>query len=363
MDLIDRLQDLGNRAIKLKDQVRTEEATKTAFIMPFLSALGYDVFNPMEVMPEFVADIGTKKGEKVDYCILMDGKPVIILEAKHWEEKMDVHQSQLHRYFHVTSAKFGILTNGIQYRFYTDLEEPNKMDDKPFFEFSIDSFSESAVAELKKFQKGTFNAASIFENASSLRYSKEIKELLARELKNPSEDFVRFFAAQIYPGRLTAAVKEQFTPLVARSAKELISDMINDRLKMALENESQSTEVNPEAPAPAEVSGNSTSEDGVITTEEERQGFRIVQAILRKHVNVSRIFFRDTKSYFGVLLDDNNRKPICRLHLNRENVKYLGLFDEDKKEQRVQIETLEDIYQHEDQLVETLLRYIGEKKE
>lgn len=357
MDLIDRLQELGIRVSKLKDQVQTEEATKNAFIMPFLAALGYDVFNPLEVIPEFVADLGTKKGEKVDYCILMDGKPAIILEAKHWSEKMDVHKSQLHRYFHVTDARFGILTNGIDYRFYTDLVENNKMDDKPFFEFSIEELNDSVIGELKKFQKTRFDAEKIFETASGLRYSKEIKELLAKELKTPSEEFVKFFASQIYPGRITSSVREQFTILVAKSARELISELISERLKIAESYE----EKGGEEVAPQEESVPEEQEEGkagIITTEEELQGFRIVQAIIGKFVEVTRIFHRDTKSYMGILLDDNNRKQICRLHLNRENAKYLGVFDESKNEERIPINSIEDIFQHEEKLIATIQRLL-----
>ncbi len=102
--------------------------------MPFIQTLGYDVFNPFEVMPEFTCDIGTKKGEKIDYAIMKDGNPVILIECKHWNQELTLYDNQLLRYFHVSTAKFGILTNGIVYKFYTDLEHENKMDEKPFLE-------------------------------------------------------------------------------------------------------------------------------------------------------------------------------------------------------------------------------------
>lgn len=119
----------------VRGNLATEEATKTALIMPFFSLLGYDVFNPMEFIPEFVADVGTKKGEKVDYAIMNEGKPVILIEAKGVDDDLTKHDAQLFRYFTVTDAKFAILTNGIVYKFFTDLEEPNKMDEKPFLLF------------------------------------------------------------------------------------------------------------------------------------------------------------------------------------------------------------------------------------
>ena len=135
MDFKDQIKILGERVVKLKDQIATEEATKNAFIMPFLQSLGYDVFNPVEVIPEYVTDIGTKKGEKIDYAIFKDGNPIILIECKHCNQNLDLHEGQLLRYFHVSKAKFGILTNGVIYKFYSDLVEANKMDEKPFLEF------------------------------------------------------------------------------------------------------------------------------------------------------------------------------------------------------------------------------------
>ena len=111
MDFKDQIKQVGERVVKLKDQIKTEEATKTALIMPFIQCLGYDVFNPLEVVPEFTADIGIKKGEKVDYAILKDGQPTILIECKWWGENLILHDSQLFRYFHTTKAKFGILMN------------------------------------------------------------------------------------------------------------------------------------------------------------------------------------------------------------------------------------------------------------
>ena len=132
MDFKDQLKQLAERIQTLKDQIHTEEATKTSLILPFIQALGYDVFNPMEVIPEMVCDIGTKKGEKIDYCIMKDSEPIILIECKHWGQDLSLHDNQLLRYFHVSKAKFGVLTNGIIYRFYTDLISPNKMDEVTF---------------------------------------------------------------------------------------------------------------------------------------------------------------------------------------------------------------------------------------
>jgi hypothetical protein len=117
MDFADTFKLLADRVNRLRDNIQTEEATKNALIMPFIQTLGYDVFNPLEVVPEYITDVGIKKGEKIDYAIFKDGHPAILIECKHWRENLDLHDGQLLRYFHVSKAKFGILTNGIVYRF------------------------------------------------------------------------------------------------------------------------------------------------------------------------------------------------------------------------------------------------------
>ena len=251
--------------------------------MPFISALGYDVFNPLEVVPEFTADIGLKKGEKVDYCILKDGEPIIIIECKHWKEKLDTHKSQLHRYFHVTNGRFAILTNGVDYRFYTDLEANNKMDEKPFLDFNLTKITENIANELKRFQSENFNAEEIIHVASDLKYSKEIKEILSKELKNPSDEFVKYFASQVYQGRVTSKVLDQFTSLVKSSTKNLINELINERLQIALERQNETEHIDKKEEENVTDSkentvkpNNENVKKGIETTEEELNGFRIV---------------------------------------------------------------------------------------
>src|SRR4051794_35249800 len=149
MDFADRIRELSGQILKQSAIIQTEEATKNAMVMPFISALGYNVFDPQEVTPELHADVGLKKGEKVDYAILKDGKPIILFECKwHGADLNKEHASQLYRYFSVTEARFGVLTNGIAYRFYTDLEAQNKMDSKPFFEFNMANYRDQDIEEL-----------------------------------------------------------------------------------------------------------------------------------------------------------------------------------------------------------------------
>ncbi|WP_298547158.1 type I restriction endonuclease [uncultured Aquimarina sp.] len=354
MELQNHLKTLADKILLHKKHTHTEESTKHAFVLPFIDLLGYDTRNPIEVVPEFTADIGLKKGEKVDYAIFQEQQPILIIECKHWQEDLNTHNSQLFRYFHATKTRFALLTNGIIYQFYTDLEAANKMDKKPFLEFDITNLKENTIHEIAKFHKSNFDVDKIVDNASSLKYTKELKKLIYEELNAPSHNFVRLFAGQTYPGKLTSRVMEEFTELVHKAFNQTISEKVSDRLNAALHKETQKQQ--------EEVLEDAEEFSKIITTEEELEGYRIVVAILRRKVIAHRIIHRDTQSYFGILLDDNNRKPLCRLHFNGTK-KYIGIFDENKNETREYIETLEDIYQFEDQLLRTVGYYENEQKE
>lgn len=356
MDLIDRIGEISKRTEDLGPTLKTEEATKNALIMPFIQALGYDVFNPVEVIPEYTTDHGVKKGEKVDYAVRKDEEIILLFECKKFGSTLSPsHASQLYRYFSVSEARFGVLTNGLVYMFFTDLEKPNQMDDKPFFTLDLSKFEKHEVEELKKFTKTTFNLENILTTASDLKYTNEVKKLLNKELDSPSDEFVRLFASQIYSGRLTQPVMDQFRDIVKKARKQFISEKINERLESALSHPDQPNSA-PNPDSSVVESTNSILEDrGIETTEEEIEAYNIVKAILRSKVDVSRVALRDTKSYCGVLLDDNNRKPLCRFHFNTKQ-KYIGFLTE-KVETKVAINTLDDIFEHSDRLLKTLGEY------
>lgn len=348
MDFKDEIKLLGERVHKLKDSINTEEATKNALIMPFIRTLGYDVFNPFEVVPEFISDIGLKKGEKIDYAIMRDGVPIMLMECKHWKENLNVHDGQLLRYFHVSKAKFGILSNGICYRFYTDLLEPNKMDEKPFMEFEIDTIKDNQIEELKKFHKSYFDLDNIISTASDLKYTAELRQLLHDEFANPTPDFVRHFAKKAYSGVVNNKVLDLFTNLLRKSIANHISDLITDRLTTALKGEDVVVVAEPEP---------IKEESKIVTTETEKEAFMIVRSILRPIVEVKRIFHRDAQSYFSIILDDKNTKPICRLYLDKAK-KYIEYFDENKKGVKEEIVSLDDIYQYQEKLSLTVKSYL-----
>jgi hypothetical protein len=357
MDFIDRVREMAVRIEKRLAHVQSEEATKNSLVMPFINhVLGYNVFDPAEVVPEFTADVGTKKGEKVDYAILKDEKPIMLFECKRYGSDLDKEEaSQLYRYFSVTEARFAVLTDGVIYRFYSDLDQPNKMDAKPFLEFNMLDFEEALVEELKKFSKSSFDLEEILTTASELKYTREMKKILAEEWSSPSDEFVRFFASRVYFGHKTKSVMEQFNPITKSAFHQFVSDRISDRLKSALAEETAaaSDRRREEAGVSAQEVAEEQEEDGgVVTTEQELQGYYIVKAILREVIDPKRVWMRDQKSYCGILLDNSNRKPICRLHFNTPR-KHLGLFDEHKHEEHVPIEDVDDIFRYAERLKAT----------
>lgn len=353
MDFLERIINLANKIKQQKSVIDTEEATKNAFVMPFIhNILGYDVFDPTEVKPEFICDVGTKKGEKIDYAIIKDGDIQVLIECKKIGESLNInHASQLFRYFHVTNARISILTNGQVYQFFTDLDAPNKMDEKPFLEFDLLNIEDNLIPELKKLTKSAFDIDSIISAAGELKYVSQIKKVLAAQLTIPEEDFVKFFASRVYDGMLTPKVKETFTVLTKKAITQFLTDQVNERLKSAISNTAEKTGEVEEKP------NENVTDNEIVTTEEELEGFYIVKGIIRTVIDPARISQRDTKSYFGILIDDNNRKPVCRLHFNRSQ-KYIGIIDTEKNEVRHPISTIDEIYNYSEQLKETVGSYL-----
>ncbi|WP_184216618.1 type I restriction endonuclease [Microbacterium marinum] len=359
MEFVDRLAALAAKVKNQAEAIGTEEATKNAFVMPFISTiLGYDVFDPLEVVPEFTADVGTKKGEKVDYAIVRDGEVQILIECKPSLGQLKIeHASQLFRYFSVTNARLAVLTNGVVWQFYTDLDAPNRMDAKPFLVLDLLDIDETLIAEIQKLSKESFDLDSIINAAEELKYVGALKREIAAQFREPSDEWIKFFTTRVYDGSFTQRVREQFTTLVGKASKQFLTESVNDRLKTAL-GASTPLLVAEEAVTSEPVVALDLDRDTEIeTTLEELEGYQIVKAIACGEVKPSRITQRDAKSYFAVLLDDNNRKPLARLHFNSKQ-KYLGLLDEEKNETRHAIESLDEIYQHADAIRAAVRRYL-----
>jgi len=337
VELLAKLSDLQKRVNDHREILLTEEAAKNALVMPFLQALGYDVFNPGEVVPEYTADVGTKKGEKVDYAICKGGRVDILVECKSASSELSVkHASQLFRYFTATDARLALLTNGVEYQFFSDVEKPNIMDDRPFFSFFMDAVKPADVKTLEKFAKASFDIDKIVQEAGNLKLQSLLRKELEREFSEPSDGFVELMARKVHDGRLTASVKESFSKLLVSTISAIVRDLVNVRLSTALNADSSESadEATPEE---------SADENGVVTTQEEISGFHIVQAIASKLVDPKRVGIRDAKSYCAILLDGNNRKTIARMHFNGLATKYLGTLT-GKDEQRHLLADLTEIY-------------------
>ncbi|PSQ77905.1 MAG: restriction endonuclease [Bacteroidetes bacterium QH_8_67_23] len=355
MDFAEQIEALAARVEGQLEGIQTEEATKNALVMPFLQALGYNVFDPSEVVPEFTSDYGTKQGEKVDYAVFQDGDPIMLFECKTVGAGLSTnHASQLYRYFSVTPARIGVLTDGQQYRFFSDLEEENKMDDRPFLEFDLFERRKAHVEELKKLRRSAFNLDEALSAAHDLKYLKALRQYFQRQWDEPEEEFVRFMAGRVYDGRITKNVRAALRPVIRKALRQFVHGRVSGRLKSALHAEEASSEEG-EREEPQEEDKEEDASDGIVTTDEEMKGFHIVRAIMAEVIDPKRVVDRDVKSYFGILLDDNNRKPICRLHFNTSQ-KYIELFDEGEGE-RLPIDELDEIYQYADRLQSTPARH------
>ncbi|OFP72988.1 type I restriction endonuclease [Actinomyces sp. HMSC065F12] len=364
MDFGDALTALSDKVNKQWESIETEEGTKNAFIMPFISTvLGYDVFDPTEVIPEFTADVGVKKGEKIDYAIRNSGDVQILIECKKCSGALTLeHASQLYRYFAVTTARIAVLTNGRVYNFYTDLDSPNKMDSRPFLVLDLADLDETVLPELKKLTKANFDLTSVMDAAEELKYLGAIRRAVAAEFKEVSEEFARYFIAKVYEGRITQSVVEKFKPLVDKALRQFLSERVNDRLKTAL-GASETPVITPTAPLPEPAvidsaeEGEPVENSEIVTTEEELAAYRVVKAIACAELSPDRITYRDQKTYFSVLADNNNRRPIVRCYFNSKARKNLVFVAEDRSLTKYELGTIEDIYLYVDQIREAAKRY------
>lgn len=350
MDLEDKLIDLANRINKQKSNVLTEEAAKTAFVLPFIQALGYDIFNPSEVIPEFTADHGVKKGEKVDYAIKYGDEIAILIECKTIGASLEAkHAGQLFRYFSVTDAKFSILTDGIKYLFYSDLDKENKMDDRHFFEFDVCKHDKEKIEQLKKFTKNSFDVSMILDTASDLKYRNALMSIISKEFKSPSDDFIKILTNKVYDGRMTAPIKDKFSSLITSSLTDFLRNEVNERLELALNK--GSFEVSHEQ----NNLENKELVNGIETTKDEIESHMIIKAIASELVDSTRINIRDAQTYCAILFDDNNRNPIARLYYKKTKLS-IGIFMTGV-ETKIDLDKISDLYLHKKILLESISQY------
>ena len=353
----DQLKGLGKRVLTLRENISTEEATKTSLIMPFFQILGYDIFNPLEFVPEFTADVGIKKGEKVDYAIIMDSNPVMLIEAKAVTENLTRHDSQLFRYFSTTTSKFGVLTNGVEYKFFTDLDEPNKMDSTPFLTVDITKLRDVQIQEIAKFHKENFDIGKITSSASELKYLYAIKDFIATQSLSPSEEFVKYIVGEIYEGVKTKTTIEKFTPLVQKGFSQFINDSVNEKLSTAL-NSSIDTKISSDS-VPVEAPAKKDVEAQIVTTPEELESYAMAKVVLKEVISPDRVFYRDNLSYFNILIDDNIRKWVVRvLTVNNQLRLVFNDSDTDATRTKVDIASPISIIDHADKIKEVVQAFI-----
>ena len=353
MDFIDQIKLFSKKVEKLRNNIYTEEATKTSIIMPFFSLLGYDVFNPEEFSPEFTADVGIKKGERVDYAIKLNGDPMILVECKCVDKILQKHGSQLFRYFSASKAKFAILTNGYEYKFFSDLDAPNKMDSIPFLEFNLLNLKDYQIAELKKFHKTNFNINKIIEDASILKYSNEFKNVFSEQLQNPNDDFVKFFLSRTYDKVKTKKVIDNFRLILKKALNDYISELMNEKIKLALNNESAEETKNIDM----EIA-EKNKKDYIVTTQEELEAFVIVRTLLSNIVNVKDLNYKDTGRYFAIIYKNKVTRWICRFYLNSPTNKYVELNVHGKENVRFNIKSIYDIKNVKKQLEDIVSRFL-----
>lgn len=313
MGLLDDFRGLSEQVRRRADGIRGrgEEAAKQALILPFLSAMGWDIYDPNEVQPEYVADFAQKKGgvrEKVDYALLLNGKPAIFVEAKSLDAKLDLHDAQLARYFNATpTVKTAILTNGLTYRFFTDLQEPNIMSEAPFFEFNILEFKESDITTLRRFTKASYDPAEVRASAEDLVYVSQITGFVTELIRNPSESFIRFILTElkiVESRRINTRVLERFWTVVHASFQSAFMDMATRSIRQETQPDPGVASLGRPAAHPPQAAPTTPNEAKVVTTAEELAALALVQSICASSPQATQFptQSKDLQSYLTVFV-------------------------------------------------------------
>ena len=337
----DKLLKLQNKIKTISSNLETEESTKTALVLPFIQMLGYDIFDPTQVLPEYNCDIVKNKGEKVDYALLIENKIEIIIECKGFNVDLTPHRNQLSRYFVSTKANFAILTNGVTYQFYTDLDNKNLMDDYPFFQISLNSYTSTDVEVLEQFSLCNFNAKNINQKAADSKIITGITEEVKMMFEKPSLDIIKLCTKTIYKGRYTESVITKLTNLFKKALKQYVNERVSGQLREAVEAEESDI----------------AKESKIVTTDEEKQAFYIVQSIVRNSIPSSDIIMRDQISKCCILYKNNMATPITKLYFNDLKSLKIELFDKENP-YKVNLNNIDEIYDYADSILKTCEKYI-----
>lgn len=359
MTFEDEIKEFAKEIPAKLDHIDSEETSKIALITPFLRLMGYDTTNPAEVKAEYTADVGTKQGEKVDFAILENGEPIVFIECKSATNDLNTDNiSQLYRYFSITDIQIGILTNGVEYMFFTTGSDNNRMDEKPFLDVNLLNLTKKDINELEKFKKVNFNIDEMVSRADNLKYRNLIKKTLLSEFETPSDDFVNVIGKQVYEGRLTSNVKERFSSIISIVISEIINERVNKTLNDAVAN----NEVEQEDNAEEEI----INEDGIITTDTEKEGYFIVRSIASEVMDPDMVAIRDRKHYCNILYDNNQRFPIVRFYFNNEDHLRVEFYDKitltkngGKVGEKVDINSVSDLYNYKERILNVVKEYLA----
>lgn len=336
------MQEIANRVAMQREFLTTEEATKHALVLPFLQALGYDVFDATEVVPEFVADYGIRSGERVDYAIMRDGAPVMLVECKKVGDSLDVARaSQLARYFAMTQARIGVLTDGVIYQFFSDLDADNTMDSTPFLRVDVTNTSDRDLEALGNFTRDAFNLDDARSAAASMRDLAAIKGYLATAYEQPDENLVRYVARQVQPGSLSRGRLEYFTDLTRLAFHEFVNDLMNDMLRRASDivNSEDPATPDPAEPEHDEEDPDETPPKAIETTVEELQAYELVRSLVSDVIDSDRIVMRDGAKYCSVAVDAIGY-VICRLRFNVPKYRRVGIVGSERTSSGARKETI-----------------------
>ena len=359
MTFENQVKEFAKTIPKKLDHIDSEETTKIALITPFLRIMGYDTTDPSEVRAEYTADVGTKQGEKVDFAILEDNKPLVFIECKQASNELNPDNiSQLYRYFSITDIQIGILTNGVEYQFFTTGEDNNRMDEKPFLDINMLQLTKKDIKELEKFKKVNFDIDEVVSRADNLKYRNLIKKTLIAEFETPSDEFIRAIGKQVYEGILTQGVKEKFSNIITVAIAEIINERVNKTLADAVASNEEEQEDNNTVEEEEDI-------DGIITTQMEKEGYFIIKSIASEITDSNRVAIRDRKNYCNILFDDNQRFPIVRFHFNNPNHLKVEFYDEitispngGKNGEKIAIDSVDELYNYKDRILKVVNDYL-----
>jgi hypothetical protein len=331
MSFTEDMAKLSEQIRRRYEQVVGEEATKMALIIPFFSALGYDVYDPREVIPDYTADFALKKAgqsEKVDYAIAINDDIVILVEAKACRQKFDVTEGQLKRYFSgLKKTNIAVVTNGIEYRFFTDLLEANVMDKEPFFIFNILEHNQEDVEHLKLFIRDNFDATAIYRQAEEMVYVQGITQLLSNLFVNPSDKFVRFLLAELSTvspsykfSRITSKVIEKFKRITKKSIQGSLTELMNSSITPVVEEVIDTSNIFQTLDLEQEIQQDQTREEAIAV-------FEKIKAITQTSENYKlEVQYKDTNSYLGIHLG-KTKWWFLRLNISSQKKSFVTKLD------------------------------------